>query len=126
MDPKTGQIEEVGEGVDYGVRKRTRPSVQGTGKAKDELGEDERFLKGVRLCRECHPVLLYVTFSPPAPKAELYQSRQQYNREILRVPTFAKLYDAFIGLEKEIEEALPIFQELLLTLRYTFVPTVLS
>jgi rabenosyn-5 len=129
MDPKTGQIEEVEEGVDYGVRKRTRPGVLGTGKAKDELGEDEKFLKGVRLCRGCHPVLLCVAFfffSFLAGYADLCQRRQQYNREITRVPTFAKLYDAFIGLEREIEEALPIFQELLLTLRYCLVSPVFS
>lgn len=65
MDPKTKKIEEVGEGVDYGVRKRRSSiAVQGTGKGKRVQGqqepeaEDEKFLKGVRICRECRPVLL--------------------------------------------------------------------
>jgi rabenosyn-5 len=47
-DSKTGRIEEVSEGVDYGVRRRQ----SSTG------GDDERFLRGVRICKECRPVLL--------------------------------------------------------------------
>jgi len=62
VDPKTKQIEEVGEGVDYGVRKRPSSAPQGKGKEReDELPEDEKFLKGVRICRECRPVLLCVS-----------------------------------------------------------------
>jgi rabenosyn-5 len=59
-DPITGQIEEVGEGVDYGVRRRTS-SMGVKGKGKDTVGAlnpEEKFLKGVRICRECKPVLL--------------------------------------------------------------------
>ena len=62
VDSKTRQIEQVGEGVDYGVRRRA--SAAGTGKGsskakeKDEtLADDEKFLKGVRVCRDCKPVL---------------------------------------------------------------------
>ena len=33
------------------------------------------------------------------------------------MPTYAKLYEAFINLEKQIEDALPVFQELLLALK---------
>jgi len=65
VDPKTRQIEEVGEGVDYGVRKRRSlpPPGPGQGKEKEkekeeQLPEDEKFLKGVRICRQCRPVLL--------------------------------------------------------------------
>jgi rabenosyn-5 len=54
VDPKTRMIEEVGEGVDYGVRKRRNASLGGA----DEIDKDEKFLKGVRLCRMCRPVLL--------------------------------------------------------------------
>jgi hypothetical protein len=43
--------------------------------------------------------------------------RKQYALDRARLPTFSKLYDVFMGLEKEIEDALPQFQELLLTLR---------
>jgi rabenosyn-5 len=43
--------------------------------------------------------------------------REQYALDRARLPTFLKLYDVFIGLEKEIEDALPQFQELLLTLK---------
>lgn len=66
VDPQTRRIEEVDEGVDYGVRKRRTPSVsvQGKGKEKEEAPEDEKFLKGVRICRECRPVLLSVNNSP--------------------------------------------------------------
>jgi hypothetical protein len=46
--------------------------------------------------------------------------RKQYVLDRARLPTFSKLYDVFMSLEKEIEDALPQFQELLLTLKYVF------
>ncbi|KAI0693282.1 FYVE zinc finger-domain-containing protein [Cytidiella melzeri] len=104
-DPLTGQIEEVGEGVDYGVRRRTRSVGQGGGKGKgrddlNSLTPEEKFLKGVRICRECKPVLL----------------RKQYIQDSHKVPLFTRLYEAFVSLEKEIEDALPHFQELMVSL----------
>ena len=62
VDSKTRKIEEVGEGVDYGVKKRANGATTGKGnsneKEKDEvLPDDEKFLKGVRMCRNCKPVL---------------------------------------------------------------------
>lgn len=51
----------MNEGVDYGVKRV--PSGVGTGKGskekeKDEtLADDDKFLKGVRVCRDCKPVL---------------------------------------------------------------------
>ncbi|KIM87520.1 hypothetical protein PILCRDRAFT_815045 [Piloderma croceum F 1598] len=112
VDPKTRRIEEVGEGVDYGVRRRRSlpPPGPGQGKEKEKeepLPEDEKFLKGVRICRQCRPVLL----------------RQQYHQEVVHVPTFSRLYEIFINLEKEIEDSLPQFQELLLTLSHDDQPT---
>ncbi|KAI0636775.1 FYVE zinc finger-domain-containing protein [Trametes polyzona] len=103
-DQSTGRIEEVGEGVDYGVRRRTTST---TGKKGEVLSEEEKFLKGVRICRECRPVLL----------------RQQYRQEMVSVPLFSRLYEAFISLEKEIEEELPVFQELMITLSKQERPT---
>ncbi|KAJ3763006.1 FYVE zinc finger-domain-containing protein, partial [Lentinula raphanica] len=109
VDPKTRLIEEVEEGVDYGVRKRKpssvdlRPQDQRAVKQDPAEDEEEKFLRGVRICRECKPVL----------------RRQQYVRE--RTPgadriagEFLTLYEALIGLEREIEERLlPKFEELL-------------
>jgi hypothetical protein len=43
--------------------------------------------------------------------------RKQYVQDSVRLPTFSRLYDVFMNLEKEIEDALPQFQELLLTLK---------
>ncbi|EJD02379.1 uncharacterized protein FOMMEDRAFT_168848 [Fomitiporia mediterranea MF3/22] len=97
-DPKTGRIEEVTEGVDYGVKPRSRVNSMGS-KPKGETSE-EKFLKGVRICKECKPVML----------------RQQYRQETKRTPTMNRLYEALIALESEIEEALPHFQELMLNL----------
>ncbi|KAJ4001444.1 FYVE zinc finger-domain-containing protein [Lentinula boryana] len=108
VDPKTRLIEQVQEGVDYGVRKRKpssvdlRPQEQRIAN-QDTTEDEEKFLKGVRICRECNPVL----------------RRQQYLRE--RTPgadkvvgEFLTLYEALIGLEKEIEERLlPRFEEML-------------
>ena len=34
------------------------------------------------------------------------------------MPLFSRLYDAFVALEKEIEDALPQFQELVLSITY--------
>ena len=65
VDQSTGRIEEVGEGVDYGVRRRST-ATPGKARKGETLSEDEKFLKGVRICRECRPVLLcvsLVTFS---------------------------------------------------------------
>ncbi|KAG1868796.1 FYVE zinc finger-domain-containing protein [Suillus tomentosus] len=94
VDAKTRRIEEVGEGVDYGVRRAG-------------AGEEEKFLRGVRICRSCRPVL----------------TRQQYWQEMASVPPFVRFYDAFISLEKEIEDAIPQFQDLLLTLSNDDQPT---
>ncbi|KAJ7197138.1 FYVE zinc finger-domain-containing protein [Mycena pura] len=106
VDPKTRIIEEVGEGVDYGVRKRRMGSVGGAQELQ-EPAEEEKFLRGVRICNQCRPVLL----------------RQQYYQQGMQVPTFAKLYEAFITIEKEIEDSLPQFQELFLSLSHDSQPT---
>ncbi|EIN07506.1 hypothetical protein PUNSTDRAFT_144973 [Punctularia strigosozonata HHB-11173 SS5] len=100
-----GRIEEVGEGVDYGVRRRT-VGVAAAGGAGG-MSEEEKFLKGVRVCRECRPAVL----------------RQQYRQEMREVPPLARLYDAFVALEKEIEEDLPVFQELVLDLSHNDQPS---
>jgi rabenosyn-5 len=65
-DPRTGRVEEVSEGVDYGVRKRTvsqggaraAMGVAAPGAKGAELAEEEKFLKGVRICKDCRPVIL--------------------------------------------------------------------
>ncbi|KAF8654211.1 hypothetical protein AX16_003737 [Volvariella volvacea WC 439] len=106
VEPKTRKIEEVGEGVDYGVRRRkvAAPGTNNTSKVEED---EDKFLKGVRICRECRPVLL----------------RQQYFQEMTHIPVFVKLYDVFILLEKEIEDALPKFQELVLSLSHDTAPS---
>jgi hypothetical protein len=119
-DPKSGQIEEVKEGVDYGVRRRTLSSV-GHGASRDGINPDERFLRGVRICRDCRPALLWGILSHAETRADiLLLRRKQYAQDRVQFPTFSKLYDVFMSLEKEIEDALPQFQELLLTLRQVF------
>jgi rabenosyn-5 len=136
VDPKTRRIEEVNEGVDYGVRKRRGSTVLGSpGKAKDGEGEEEKFLKGVRICRLCRPILLqvFVLFVCLGTRFHGDCRKQRYNYEVQHVPPFVKLYEvsrlniskhsafnslqAFTTLEKEIEDALPLFQELILTLK---------
>ncbi|THV07943.1 hypothetical protein K435DRAFT_959408 [Dendrothele bispora CBS 962.96] len=97
------RIEEVDEGVDYGVRRRKLSVDAGPPGRPNSMKieqDEEKFLKGVRICRDCRPVLL----------------RQQYLFEMSVVPTFARLYDALITLEKELEDSLPQFQELILSL----------
>ncbi|KAF8201638.1 FYVE zinc finger-domain-containing protein [Pholiota molesta] len=104
VDSNTREIEEVGEGVDYGVRKRKTSTVGGSQSRQEE---EDKFLKGVRICRECRPILL----------------RQQYYQQARTVPLFAKMYERFIHLEADIEESLPKFQELLMTLNHQDQPT---
>jgi rabenosyn-5 len=50
VDQHSKCIEEVGEGVDYGVKRR--------GSTKSKADEEDKFLKGVRICRDCRSVLL--------------------------------------------------------------------
>ncbi|CDO72894.1 hypothetical protein BN946_scf185002.g79 [Trametes cinnabarina] len=107
VDQSTGRIEEVGEGVDYGVRRRTPSTAGKVGKRGEVLSEEEKFLKGVRICRDCKPVLL----------------RQQYRQDMASMPLSSRLYEAFISLEKEIEEELPVFQELMISLSKQERPT---
>jgi rabenosyn-5 len=135
VDAYARQIEEVGEGVDYGVKRRKMA------KNSDQPGrqeEEDKFLKGVRICRECRPILLCVHVPTFALQLSLtLVRRQQYYQQSRVVPDFAKLYDVcnfcmylffrkfsilqifqnFISLEADIEESLPNFQELLMTLR---------
>ncbi|KAK0227996.1 FYVE zinc finger-domain-containing protein [Armillaria fumosa] len=110
VDPKSRKIEEVGEGVDYGVKKRRVGSVSGpgsVGKTEEPEDDSEKFLKGVRICQDCRPILL----------------RQQYYQEMNTVPAFSKLYQVLIELEKELEDCLPQFQELIVSLNHDEHPT---
>lgn len=110
VDPKSRKIEEVGEGVDYGVKKRRVGSVSGpgsVGKTEEPEDDSEKFLKGVRICQDCRPILL----------------RQQYYQEMNTVPAFSKLYQLLIELEKELEDCLPQFQELIVSLNHDEHPT---
>lgn len=91
VDSKTRQIEEVNEGVDYGIKKRRNASA---GKA-DEIDNNEKFLKGVRICRECRPILLYV-HPPVLPVSILFiphHSREQYQQEKIHIPLFVRLHE---------------------------------
>jgi len=68
------------------------------GKAK--TADEEKFLKGVRICRDCRPALL----------------RRQHVVETSHVPLFQRLYEGIVHLEKAIEDSLPQFEELLVSL----------
>lgn len=57
VDPETRRLEEVREGVDYGVRRK--PLDNGSGAShKGGPAIEDKFLKGVRICRSCRPILL--------------------------------------------------------------------
>lgn len=97
-DPITGQIEEVGEGVDYGVRRRTTSTAaQSKGKGRQSVPtDDEKFLKGVRICRDCRPTILYVLIIHVLDLSFIFirmSRRRQYMHEIHHTPMFSKLYD---------------------------------
>ena len=54
---KMGLIEGVGEGINYGVRRRTASTI-GPGKGVPPPGDEGKFLSCMRICRECRPALL--------------------------------------------------------------------
>jgi len=87
VDGTSGCIEEVAEGVDYGVKRRNG----------QESSAEEKFLKGVRICQDCRPTLL----------------RKQYELDSRAVPFYLRLYKELIDLEKSIEEDLAEYEELL-------------
>ncbi|QRV99991.1 Zinc finger, FYVE-type protein [Ceratobasidium sp. AG-Ba] len=94
-DPQTHKIEEVPDMIAYGV----------TLDEKDRQGQ--AFLKGVRICRTCRGVV----------------SKQQYSMEVATVPAFSRIHQAMIRLEAEIENDLPQFQELVLSVKNGTHPT---
>lgn len=104
VDAKTGLIEEVsGDIVDYGVKRQVTPGGKSGSDAllaKKMAEEQEKYLKGVRICKECRPTL----------------RRRQYGVEARTTPPFSKLYAVLLEIEKEIEEMLPQFQELVIHL----------
>jgi len=105
VDPATGKIEELGgDVVDYGVKRKDLTPGGSSEMAKKLAEEQEKYLKGVRICRECRPTL----------------RRRQYSVEAKSVPPFARLYEALLGLERDIEELLPVFQEVVIRLSYVF------
>lgn len=90
VEKQTRQIEEVGEGVDYGVRRRRSSGVAGHG---SKFEDDTKFLKGVRLCRDCRPILLCVSLFLFAGDFFLVGiRRQQYRQQALIVPPYVELY----------------------------------
>jgi hypothetical protein len=89
-----------GDIVDYGVKRKDLNPGKDTSMAKKLAEEQEKYLKGVRVCRECRPAL----------------RRRQYAVEAKRSTPFARLYEALLSLEKEIEEMLPEFQEIVIRL----------
>ncbi|KAB5596515.1 Vacuolar segregation protein PEP7 [Ceratobasidium theobromae] len=88
-DPRTRRIEEVPDVIAYGVT------------LEDKHGEREKYVKGVRICRTCRSVV----------------AKQQYTMEAATVPMFSRVYHAMLRLEGQIEEDLPQFQELVLSLK---------
>ncbi|KIL69639.1 hypothetical protein M378DRAFT_68590 [Amanita muscaria Koide BX008] len=107
LNPQSRVIEEVDEGVDYGVRRRNGKSNEHSRGTTVLDSDDEKFLKGVRICRDCQPVLL----------------RRKFYQELSLVPSFVRFHKVLVDLEQEIEAALPQFHELILGLSHNDTPT---
>ncbi|CAE6414626.1 unnamed protein product [Rhizoctonia solani] len=86
-DPRTRKIEEVPDMIAYGV------TLEGE--------KDNKYVKGVRICRTCRAVV----------------AKQQYSVEAATVPAFSRIYQALLRLEGQIEDDLPQFQELVLNIK---------
>lgn len=57
--------------------------------------------RGIRICKECKDIILH----------------RQYMLDDGHLPAYVKLYEALISLQKEIEQSLPEFQEMILGLQ---------
>lgn len=60
--------------------------------------------------------------SPGTPLTLSLRRRQQLKTLPVRTPTWLKLYDVLVQLEKEIDETLPEFQELAVVLSCVLAP----
>lgn len=78
FDPPTGKIEEIAPGdvVDYGVTRKSTPlNGDSTAENKDK-DKAEKWLKAVRICRNCRGVL----------------KKRQHSIERSSIPPFERLY----------------------------------
>lgn len=81
----------MGEGVDYGVKKR---QVGTPGGQQGRQEDEEKFLKGVRICRDCRPILLCVILHVYfRAKRRIKFRRQQYYQQTSIAPPSVKLYE---------------------------------
>lgn len=87
----------------------------GVGREKDER-------KKVRVCRDCLNVVLcvHLYYRSGASLTRELRRRQQEKDLPVRTPTWIKLYEVLVQLEKEIDESLPEFQELVMGIQYVF------
>ncbi|KAK4053018.1 carboxypeptidase Y-deficient [Microbotryomycetes sp. JL201] len=94
-----GTAEKLPVGVIHEVEPAETESALTAFEKASAKPKDER--KKVRVCRECLNIVL----------------RQQMKTLPVRTPTWLKLYEVLVQLEKEIEAVLPEFQELVLGLQ---------
>jgi len=93
FDPPTGKIEEIapGEVVDYGVTRKSS-TTSGDRIAEDKEREKaEKWLKAVRVCRNCRGVL----------------KKRQYSIERSSVPPFERLYSVSPTVKTPQKELIP-------------------
>ncbi|KAE8267260.1 hypothetical protein A4X09_0g5077 [Tilletia walkeri] len=111
-DPRTGKVDDARKvAAEAAVGAATVAEMAGSGGGGggggggglDTLKTLERDLDGraIRICRDCRQVIF----------------RQQYMLESGPTPTWLKLYEALMRLQREIEESLPEFHEMVLGLQ---------
>ncbi|KAE8251195.1 hypothetical protein A4X13_0g4118 [Tilletia indica] len=109
-DPRTGKVDDARKvAAEAAVGAATVAEMAGAGGGAggggglDTLKTLERDLDGraIRICRDCRQVIF----------------RQQYMLESGPTPTWLKLYEALMRLQREIEESLPEFHEMVLGLQ---------
>ncbi|EPQ29642.1 uncharacterized protein PFL1_02862 [Pseudozyma flocculosa PF-1] len=88
-DPVTGKIEDARDAAGL---------AKGAADGKADRAASE---KGVRICRDCKDVI----------------RKRQYMIDDGTVPAYLKLYEALMQVQKDIEESLPEFQEMVLGLQ---------
>ncbi|KAN0059717.1 carboxypeptidase Y-deficient [Thecaphora frezii] len=97
-DPATGKIEEA---RDFKTHLNPVLSAEGAVASNDTKVARAASEKGVRICRDCKSIV----------------RKRQYMIDDGTVPAYLKLYEALKQVQKDIEESLPEFQEMVLGLQ---------
>ncbi|PWZ03200.1 hypothetical protein BCV70DRAFT_13171 [Testicularia cyperi] len=103
-DPISGRIEDVREGPLAGpgpTQQQSHESSSNGSVASGSASTSTSPHRGVRICKDCRSIV----------------RKRQYMHDDVPYPLFVKLYEALLRVQREIEQSLPEFQEMVLGLQ---------